>query len=100
MMEELKAGQPIDLSSRPGCIVALAVPVFVGGGFLIEQSLLGRGERSALIGLGMFGALLLLVGGLILAAGITKLRAIRRERLAREAHPDEPWLWTGQWNSP
>jgi hypothetical protein len=100
MAKELKGGRPINLSNQPGCIIALSAPVFLAGAFLIEQSMFGRGERSALIGLGVFGGILFLVGGLILAAGVTKIRAARREQLRRDAHPVEPWRWTGQWDSP
>ena len=85
----------MDLNSRPGCIFAFSVPVLVAGGFLIEQSFVAPGERSALIGIRVIGAILLLVGGLFVAAGVNKIRAIRRERAARQAHPDEPWRWTG-----
>src|SRR5439155_7010992 len=46
-----------------------------------------------------FGLLFAAVGGLIIYGGIWSGRLSRREKAARAAHPNEPWLWNRAWTA-
>src|SRR5690349_2428398 len=84
----------VSKAANMGCLVVFGLVFFLVGAFLVEQSIYGvvdtRGTRFGMAGM---GALFMAVGGLIILGGLFAGQVSRRERAAREAHPNEPWLW-------
>src|SRR5438552_433869 len=80
-----------------GCLIALGIPFFLLGAFVVEQSIYGRVRQGDRLGMGLFGFFFSLVGVAIMAGGIWSSRAARRLNALREAHAGEPWLVNRAW---
>src|SRR5439155_17480592 len=86
-------------AANAGCLTVFGSIFFLARAFVVEQSIFGvvdtRGTRLGMAGM---GTLFMAVGGLIIYGGLWAGRMSRRENAAREAHPDEPWLWRPEWS--
>src|SRR5690349_7082177 len=81
-----------------GCAIAAGLPFFLGGAFVIEQSIFGRVDKaSTRLGMAGFGSLFAVIGGGIMLGAVYAIRAARRRRDTLAAHPGEPWLVNKAW---
>jgi hypothetical protein len=86
--------------SNTGCLVALgvfvgvAVPIFAVSTWYHDRA---RPERNPQIGL-IVAAVCAALGGAMIFGGVGGRKRAAAAAALREAHPNEPWKWSGKWN--